>query len=139
MLFGGLIANVGAAVAFYFSSKAADQARSDILNAATVARSRRHSADRHRQAQAARLAGFSAKEPPSAAVGSLYSYKFVANGTPLPQYSVASGALPDGLLLAADGTLEGTPTRANSFTFTLKATNPAGSSISDDITLIVTP
>jgi Ca2+/Na+ antiporter len=33
-LFGGLVANVGAAVAFYFSSKNADQARQDILGAA---------------------------------------------------------------------------------------------------------
>jgi len=33
-LFGGLIASAGAAVAFYFSSKDADQARKDILNAA---------------------------------------------------------------------------------------------------------
>jgi hypothetical protein len=32
-VFGGLIASVGAAVAFYFSSKSADQARQDILNA----------------------------------------------------------------------------------------------------------
>jgi hypothetical protein len=33
-IFGGLIASVGAAVAFYFSSKSSDQARADILNAA---------------------------------------------------------------------------------------------------------
>jgi hypothetical protein len=33
-LFGGLVASVGAAVAFYFSSKGADQARQDILSAA---------------------------------------------------------------------------------------------------------
>lgn len=33
-VFGGLTASVGAAVAFYFSSKGADQARKDILNAA---------------------------------------------------------------------------------------------------------
>jgi hypothetical protein len=32
-IFGGLIASVGAAVAFYFSSKSSDQARADILNA----------------------------------------------------------------------------------------------------------
>jgi PASTA domain len=32
-VFGGLTASVGAAVAFYFSSKNADQARQDILNA----------------------------------------------------------------------------------------------------------
>jgi PASTA domain len=34
-LIGGLIASVGSAVAFYFSSKAADKARQDIANAAT--------------------------------------------------------------------------------------------------------
>ncbi len=33
-LIGGLVANAGAAVAFYFASKQADQARRDILNAA---------------------------------------------------------------------------------------------------------
>lgn len=32
-IFGGLTASVGSAVAFYFSSKSADQARQDILNA----------------------------------------------------------------------------------------------------------
>lgn len=34
-LIGGLIASVGSAVAFYFSSKAADKARQDVANAAT--------------------------------------------------------------------------------------------------------
>ena len=33
-VFGGLIASVGTAVAFYFSSKSSDQARQDLLNAA---------------------------------------------------------------------------------------------------------
>jgi hypothetical protein len=33
-LFGGLVASVGAAVAFYFSAKGADKARQDILSAA---------------------------------------------------------------------------------------------------------
>jgi hypothetical protein len=32
-IFGGLTASVGAALAFYFSSKSSDQARQDILNA----------------------------------------------------------------------------------------------------------
>jgi hypothetical protein len=35
-LYGGLIASVGAAIAFYFSSKAADQSRADVLNAAVT-------------------------------------------------------------------------------------------------------
>jgi hypothetical protein len=33
-LFGGLVASVGAATAFYFSSKGADRARQDLMNAA---------------------------------------------------------------------------------------------------------
>lgn len=33
-LFGGLVTSVGAAVAFYFSSKSADQARQDVISAA---------------------------------------------------------------------------------------------------------
>ena len=33
-LIGGVVANAGAAVAFYFASKSSDQARKDILNAA---------------------------------------------------------------------------------------------------------
>jgi hypothetical protein len=32
-LFGGLVASVGAAVAFYFSTKSAEQARQDVMNA----------------------------------------------------------------------------------------------------------
>ncbi len=35
-LMGGLIASVGSAIAFYFSSKASDKARQDIANAATI-------------------------------------------------------------------------------------------------------
>ena len=35
-LFGGLIASVGAAIAFYFSSSAADKTRADILKAVAI-------------------------------------------------------------------------------------------------------
>ena len=35
-LFGGLVTSVGASVAFYFSSKSAEQARQDVLSAAQV-------------------------------------------------------------------------------------------------------
>jgi len=38
ILFRGLIASTGAAIAFYFSSQAADKARSDILNAVVTQR-----------------------------------------------------------------------------------------------------
>ncbi len=36
-LIGGLIASVGSAIAFYFSSKASDKARQDVANAANIA------------------------------------------------------------------------------------------------------
>jgi hypothetical protein len=129
-LFGGLIASVGAAVAFYFSSKSADQARADILSAATTL------------AQGGTPpTGFSANTPQPAATGALYSYQFKANGTPVPQYTLASGSIPTGLILGADGILEGTPApgSAGNYTFTLKAANSGGSITSDAIALTVTP
>jgi hypothetical protein len=129
-LFGGLVASVGAAVAFYFSSQQAAQARSDILNA-TVALAQGGMPP----------TGFLAMAPPAARVGSLYSYPFKANGSPTPQYALASSALPDHLVLGADGVLEGTPApgTAGDYTFTIKASNPAGSVTSPDITLHVDP
>jgi hypothetical protein len=115
-LFGGLIASVSAAVAFYFSSKAADQARSDILKAA-IAMSQ----------GGIRPTGFTAITPPAGKVGEPYSYEFLANGQPTPQYAVAEGELPAGLVLAANGILEGRPTTAANYRFSIRATNGAGS------------
>src|SRR5262249_35610491 len=108
-LFGGLIASVGAAVAFYFSSGTADQARSDVLNAAL--------AGAHGGTQPT---GFVDDTPPGATVGTQYSYQFVANGFPTPHFSLASGTLPTGLVLSANGLLEGTPTAAGPYTFAVR-------------------
>ena len=125
-LFGGLIASVGAAVAFYFSSKAADQARTDVLNA-TMALAQVGTPP----------TGFLQMTPPAGSTGTQYPrYQFVANGQPTPRYAIASGSLPPGLILAADGTLEGTPTGGSS-TFAVRATNSAGSFTSPDIQVIV--
>jgi hypothetical protein len=127
-LFGGLIASVGAAVAFYFSSQGADKARSDILQTA-VALS---------QPPVAPTA-FSAAAPPAGNVNTAYpSYKFAANGLPAPTFSVASGSLPKGLDLALDGSLTGTPTEAGSSSFTVRAMNVAGHVDSPTITIGVT-
>jgi hypothetical protein len=127
-MFGGLIASVGAAVAFYFSSQGADQARSDVLNTA-VALS---------QGPLAPTA-FTAKAPPAASVSAKYAYTFGANGVPVPSFTVESGSLPDGLALAADGSLTGTPTTAGPATFVVRAINVAGHVDSPPITLTVTP
>jgi hypothetical protein len=55
---------------------------------------------------------FSSQTPSTTGlVGNVYtSYTFIANGTPAPTYSVASGSLPTGLTLSSAGVLSGTPT-----------------------------
>jgi Putative Ig domain len=82
--------------------------------------------------------GFTAMAPPDTTAGSLYSYRFSANGSPGPQYAVATGKLPDGLVLGSDGILEGRATTAGSVaTFSVRATNQAGSVVTPDITFHV--
>jgi hypothetical protein len=123
-MFGGLIASVGAAVAFYFSSQGADKARSDVLNTA-VALSQGPLAP----------TTFSAKAPPAPVVGTNYSYQFAANGVPTPTFAVESGSLPAGLELASDGSVTGTPTAPGPSTFVVRAINLAGHVDSPTITL----
>jgi hypothetical protein len=126
MLIGGLVASVGAATAFYFSSKGADAARADILKATTTLA----------QGGVAPSA-FSAYAPPKGTVGADYSYLFAADGTPPLGYTVGSGTLPAGLQLDSDGRLHGTPEAAGSTTFTVVATNARGSVASPTVTLEV--
>jgi hypothetical protein len=125
-LFGGLIASVSAAVAFYFSSKSADQARSDILKAA-VAMSQGTVAP----------TGFVAGSPGPGKVGEQYFYEFDANGVPAPEYVLASGVLPPGVVLATNGRLEGKPTTAGEYKFALRATNAAGSYTTPEMSITV--
>ena len=82
---------------------------------------------------------FSAKTPPTSAVaGTAYpSYTFVADGTPAPTYNVASGTLPPGMTLSAAGVLSGTPTAGGTYTFTVRASNFAGSVVTSSISVTV--
>ena len=58
--------------------------------------------------------------------GEAGSFLFTASGTPAPTYSLQSGSLPSGITLnSATGVLSGTTT-AGSYTFTIRATNSAG-------------
>ena len=65
---------------------------------------------------------------PNGKVGEAYSQTLTADGTTPIEWSISSGALPDGLSLNKDiGEISGTPTAAGTSTFTVKATNSAGS------------
>jgi len=125
-LFGGLIANTGAAIAFYFSSQAADQARADILYAAA-----------NIGQAVTKPSAFSSPVPPDGSVNNTYNHRFAADGFPAPMYGVASGGLPPGLTLDPDGALHGQPEAAGTFTFKVTASNSAGSITSPDVTITI--
>ena len=65
---------------------------------------------------------------PDGKVGKAYSQTLIATGTVPITWSIDSGNLPAGLSLNKDsGEISGTPTAAGTSTFTVKATNSAGS------------
>ena len=65
---------------------------------------------------------------PDGKVGEAYSQTLSADGTTPIKWSISGGTLPDGLSLNKDtGKISGTPTAEGTATFTVKATNSAGS------------
>lgn len=62
----------------------------------------------------------------NATLNKAFSYKFTATGYPVPTWTKVSGTIPPGLSLASNGTLSGTATVDNDYTFTVRATNQAG-------------
>ncbi|OCP15639.1 putative Ig domain-containing protein [Ensifer sp. LC163] len=76
---------------------------------------------------------------PSASTGTAYNQTLGASGGVSPYgYTLASGTLPAGLDLAANGTLSGTLTAAGNFTFTIQATDAFGRTGAQAYTLSVT-
>lgn len=75
---------------------------------------------------------------PNGIVGTAYNQTLAADGTTPITWSVTSGSLPAGLKLdTSTGTISGTPTAADTYTFTVTATNVSGSD-SKVFTLTVT-
>ena len=68
---------------------------------------------------------YTPSSPAAGTVGVAYSQSVAgASGGAAPYtYTIASGALPAGITLAANGTLSGTPTANGTFNFTVKATD----------------
>jgi hypothetical protein len=74
------------------------------------------------------------------AVGVAYSAQInVTPTTPPYSFSISSGALPPGLSLSASGALSGTPTAANTYTFTITASDGANHTASQSYTLVIGP
>ena len=71
---------------------------------------------------------------PDGTVGTVYNQQLAAENTPT-QWSVTSGPLPAGLTLNGN-TISGTPTTANTYKFTVTATNDSGSD-SKELTLTI--
>jgi hypothetical protein len=61
---------------------------------------------------------------PNGTTGQAYAQQLGATqGTPPYTWSVYSGTLPDGLMLASDGTISGTPLRTGNYEFTARVTD----------------
>lgn len=82
--------------------------------------------------------GVSTSSVPAATVGVVYETELEAEGGRAPfEWSISAGALPDGVGLATDGTVSGTPTAAGSFDFTAEVRSDDGQSATVDLTLAV--
>ena len=60
-------------------------------------------------------------------------------GTGASTFSVSAGTVPTGLTLSAGGVLSGTPTIANTFNFTITATDTVGATASQAYTVVIAP
>ncbi len=70
----------------------------------------------------------STPQPPGGVVTNLYAggaFRVASGGSPPFTWTVTSGGLPNGLALATNGALTGTPTSTGTFSFTVTATDSA--------------
>ena len=77
---------------------------------------------------------------PGGTVGSAYSQTLAASGgTGGYSFALSAGTLPAGLSLTSAGVLSGTPTTATTYSFTIKATDSAGSGGSRAYNVTISP
>ncbi|MCL2842386.1 MAG: putative Ig domain-containing protein, partial [Oscillospiraceae bacterium] len=76
---------------------------------------------------------------PDGTIDVSYTATLEATGGDPITWEVATGTLPDGLTLAENGTISGTPTEEGTFTFTVRATNDAGYSATQELTIVIAP
>jgi Putative Ig domain len=60
---------------------------------------------------------------PAGTVGTPYAFQFSSTGYPTPTVTKTTGSLPDGLSIDTTGKITGTPAKAGTFGFTVKAAN----------------
>ena len=76
---------------------------------------------------------------PTGTVGSTYSQNLSAVGGGVPHNFTFSGTLPNGLTLANNGVLSGTPSVAGTFNFTVTATDTSSCTGSQSYTVTINP
>lgn len=76
---------------------------------------------------------------PTGTVGVPYAAGLDVSGGGSFSYSLGSGALPDGLKLVSAGQITGVPTKAGTFGFSVVASDPQGSSLNKNFTIIILP
>jgi formylglycine-generating enzyme required for sulfatase activity len=75
---------------------------------------------------------------PGGTVGTAYNQTLAATGDTPITWSLDGGTLPTGINLFGSGVISGTPTVANTYTFTVKATNVAGND-TKQLTITIEP
>src|SRR5205814_936738 len=80
---------------------------------------------------------------PTGLVGKAYSGKLAElGGKPTVTWKLVSGALPAGLTMSTAGAFAGNPSRAGSFTFTVRATDttkPTANTVTGTFTITIAP
>ena len=72
------------------------------------------------------------------AIGSPYSFAYIATGNPTPTFTLASGSLPTNLSLSAAGAITGTPTVAGTYSGTVTADNGVNPAATQNFTINIT-